>query len=203
MPRAPPTSTTPAALPPAPPIAAKPRGNPNLALAPAQPPRGLDPWGARTHAGCLCRSPAIPGKFRCRMHCVRSPDPRMPESLPLRRPGGRIRARDVRTIHGNYGANTCADNRHRLTLLRISRVDITLGRYQAHLPPTPSANRPAQVSPTPGSTAPFKPSRIDPLNREPTGKSAIVPFKPSRIDPLNREPGAFQDPEPPTRTSLP
>jgi hypothetical protein len=137
------------------------------------------------------------------MHCVRSPDPRMPESLPLRRPGGRIRARDVRTIHGNYGANTCADNRHRLTLLRISRVDITLGRYQAHLPPTPSANRPAQVSPTPGPTAPFKPSRIDPLNREPAGKSATVPFKPSRIDPLNREPGAFQDPEPPTRTSRP
>jgi hypothetical protein len=148
----------------------------------------------------------------------------MPESLPLRRPGGRIRARDVRTIHGNYGANTCADNRHRLTLLRISRVDITLGRYQAHLPPTPSANRPAQVSPTPGPTAPFKPSRIDPLNhepagksatvpfkpsridplnREPAGKSATVPFKPSRIDPLNREPGAFQDPEPPTRTSRP
>jgi hypothetical protein len=127
----------------------------------------------------------------------------MPESLPLRRPGGRIRARDVRTIHGNYGANTCADNRHRLTLLRISRVDITLGRYQAHLPPTPSANRPAQVSPTPGPTAPFKPSRIDPLNHEPAGKSATVPFKPSRIDPLNREPGAFQDPEPPTRTSRP
>ena len=67
----------------------------------------------------------------------------------------------------------------------------------------PSANRPPQGAPAPGSTAPFKPFRIDPLNREPTAKSATVPSKPSRIDPLNREPGAFQDPEPPTRTSFP
>jgi hypothetical protein len=31
----------------------------------------------------------------------------------------------------------------------------------------PSANRPPQGAPAPGSTAPFKPFRIDPLNREP------------------------------------
>jgi len=38
------------------------------------------------------------------------------------------------------------------------------------------------------ATAPFKPFRIDPLNREPTAKpGSIAPFKPSRIDPLNRE----------------
>ena len=83
----------------------------------------------------------------------------------------------------------------------------------------PSANRPPQGAPTSSPTAPFKPSRIDPLNREPTAKSrssarfkpfrtdplnreptakpgSTAPFKPSRIDPLNREPGAFPDPEP-------
>jgi hypothetical protein len=49
----------------------------------------------------------------------------------------------------------------------------------------------------------FKPSRIDPMNREPPAKPAAGPFEPFRIDPLNREPGAFQDPETPTRTSLP
>ncbi len=42
---------------------------------------------------------------------------------------------DARTIHGNYGANARALNRSRLTLLRISRVDIALDRHQAHLPP--------------------------------------------------------------------
>jgi hypothetical protein len=41
----------------------------------------------------------------------------------------------ARTIHGNYGANPRAENRYRLTLLRIARVDIALDRYQAHLPP--------------------------------------------------------------------
>ena len=42
----------------------------------------------------------------------------------------------------------------------------------------------------PGPTVPIKPSRTDPLNREPTAKPATAPFKPSRIDPLNREPTA-------------
>jgi hypothetical protein len=50
---------------------------------------------------------------------------------------------------------------------------------------------------TPAPNAAFTPSRIDPLNREPTAKpGSTVPFKPSRIDPLNREPGAFPDPGP-------
>ena len=116
MPHASPTSTAPtdpAALLPAPPAPAKSRGNPNLALAPAQPARGRGPRGART-------------------------------------------------IRGNYGANARADNRHRLTLVHASRVDIALDRYQAHLSPAPSANRPLQEAPTPGPTAPFKPSRTDP-----------------------------------------
>jgi hypothetical protein len=58
------------------------------------------------------------------------------------------------------------------------------------------ANRPPQGAPTPGSTAPFKPSRTDPLNREPAAKPATASFKPFRTDPLNREPGAFPDPDP-------
>ena len=104
---------------------------------------------------------------------------------------------DVRTIHGTFGSNASAENHDRRTLLRIGRVGIALDRYQVHLPPTPSANSPPQGAPAPGPTAPFKPSRIDPLNREPTAKpGSTVPFKPSRIDPLNREPGAFPDPGP-------
>jgi|HubBroStandDraft_1064217.scaffolds.fasta_scaffold174500_1 hypothetical protein len=67
---------------PAAPVAAKPRGNPNLALAP-----------------------------RC----------------------------GARTNHGNHGAEPRAENRYRLTLLRIGRVDIALDRYQAHLPRSPLA----------------------------------------------------------------
>ena len=55
-------------------------------------------------------------------------------------------------------------------------------------------NREPAAKPTP--TAPFKPFRIDPLNREPKAKpSATAPSKPSRIDPLNREPPvAFRSP---------
>jgi hypothetical protein len=104
--------------------------------------------------------------------------------------------RDARTIHGNDGAYASADSRHRLTLLRVSRAEIALDRYQANLSPVPSANRLLQGAPTPGPTAPFGPSSIDPLNREPKAKSATAPFKPFRTDPLNREPGAFPDLEP-------
>jgi hypothetical protein len=110
---------------------------------------------------------------------------------------------DVRTIHGTFGSNASAENHDRRTLLRIGRVGIALDRYQVHLPPAPSADREPRGAPTPASTAPFKPSRIDPMNREPPAKPAAGPFEPFRIDPLNREPGAFQDPETPTRTSLP
>jgi hypothetical protein len=71
------------ATPPVPPPAKKPRGNPNLHLAPEQPARGLDPRGARTRSGCPCCTPAIHGKLRCRMHGGRS----TPMSLPRKRPG--------------------------------------------------------------------------------------------------------------------
>jgi len=52
------------------------------------------------------------------------------------------------------------------------------------------AKRFLQGAPTPGLTAPFKPFRADPLNREPTAKPTTAPFKPFRTDPLNREPTA-------------
>jgi hypothetical protein len=53
------------------------------------------------------------------------------------------------------------------------------------------AIRPSQGAPRPSPVAPFKPSRIDPLNREPAAKpGSTAPFKQSRIDPLNREPAA-------------
>jgi hypothetical protein len=95
---------------------------------------------------------------------------------------------DARTIHGSYGANARAENRYRLTLMRIGRVVIALDRCHARLPPAFAAHRPPQGAPTPGPTAPFKPSRIDPLNREPAAKPApTAPFKPFRIDPYTCE----------------
>jgi hypothetical protein len=130
----------PQALPRPPPIATKSRGNPDLGLAPAQPARRLDPWDAHTRLGCPRRSPTIDRKLRCCPHCRRSPGLRTPATLPRRRPGGRIRVRDACTIHGSYGANARTDNRHRLALLRIGRVDIALDRYRADLPPAFAAS---------------------------------------------------------------
>ena len=64
------------------------------------------------------------------------------------------------------------------------------------------ANRPPQGASTPGSTAPIKPFRIDPLNREQTAKPATTaPFKPFRTDPLNREPTAQPGPTVPFKPS--
>ncbi len=63
--------------------------------------------------------------------------------------------------------------------------------------PCAPAIRPSRGAPTPAPTAPFKPFRTDPLNREPTAQPGrTARFKPSRIDPLNREPGAFSSPAP-------
>ena len=169
----------PAALPAPLPATNKLRGNPNLA------PRR----GARTRAGRPCRSPAIYGKLRCPAgqargqapHGGRSPGPRAPESLPQQRPGGPIRVHDARTVHGKSGANARADNRQRLTLLRVSRVDVSLDRHQSDPPAAPSANRPPQGAPTPSPTARFKPSRIDPLNREPGAVSDPEPRSVHRV----------------------
>ena len=102
-----------------PPPAKKPRGNPTLHLAPR--------CGARTRSGCPCRSPAIHGKLRCRMHGGRSPGPRTPE--------GRDKVRAAHTIHGNAGAEARAKNHYRLTLLRRNRVLAAAVDYQDHLPP--------------------------------------------------------------------
>jgi hypothetical protein len=139
------------------------------------------------------------------MRCDRSPGPRTPEGLLRRSPAGRIRVRDARTTQANDAADARAGSHLRLTLLRVSRVDIALHRCQARLPPVfatrlcgsppelmrPPANRPPQGARTPGPTAPFKPSRVDPMNREPTAKpGSTVPFKQFRTDPMNREPMA-------------
>ena len=71
--------------------------------------------------------------------------------------------------------------------------------------PDPTHPHPA----APGAAAPFKPSRTDPLNREPPAAFAspriepanhkpTVPYESSRTDPLNREPpAAFASPPPP------
>ncbi len=103
----------------APPLATKPRGNPDLHLAPR--------CGARTRANCPCRSPAIRGKLRCRMHGGRSTGPRTPEGL--------ARLRTARTIHGAYSAATRAHNRHDLTELRRGRVVDAAKRCLDRLPP--------------------------------------------------------------------
>ncbi len=132
MPHASPTSAAPADpaahhLPP--PTAAKPRGNPNLGLAPRRPhPRWL-PLP-------LPRDPRQTTRSHARRAQPRPAHAREPAPAEA---GGRIRVRDARTIHGDYGANARAANRFRLTLLRISRVDIALDRYQAHLPPAIAA----------------------------------------------------------------
>jgi hypothetical protein len=185
------------------PAANKLRRNPNVALDPCR--------GAR--AGCTCRSPAIHGRLRCSAgqargqapHGGRNAGPRTPETLPRRRPvgppaqrpRGRIRVRDARTVNGNDGANASADNRHRRTLLRIGLVDVALDRHQPRLPFALSANRPPQGAPTPGPTAPFKPSRIDPLNRDP-GASPDPGLRRGRL--LT---SAVAGSRPATRTSLP
>ena len=95
------------------------RGNPNLGLAPR--------CGARTRAGCPCRAPAIRGKLRCRMHGGRSTGPRTAEGL--------ARLRAARTIHGHYGAEARARDRHILTLARRTRVAIGAVRHADRLPP--------------------------------------------------------------------
>ncbi len=126
-----------------PPPTRKPRGNPSLRLAPAQPARGrpcpralvpgVEPRGARPRAGCRCYAPAIRGKLRCRLHGGRSTGPRTPESLPRRGPGlASIRA--ARTIHGHCGEEARAGNRTRITLLCRTRVTVAAKRYRDFLP---------------------------------------------------------------------
>ncbi len=121
------TTATPPADPTAdPPPAKKPRGNPNLHLAP----RG----GARTRSGCPCRSPAIHGKRRCRMHGGHSTGPRTPRKPAPAEAGGFDDLRAAHTTHGNTGAVPRAKKRFRLTMLRRNRVKVAAVRYKHHLP---------------------------------------------------------------------
>jgi hypothetical protein len=113
MPTTPPTHATPAL-----PLTTKPRGNPDLHLAPR--------CGARTRAGCSCRAPAIHGKQRCRMHGGRSTGPRTPKGMDS--------LRAARTIHGAYSAATRARIRHDLTELRRGQVGNAAARCVDLLP---------------------------------------------------------------------
>jgi hypothetical protein len=103
---------------PSPTVAKNPRGNPNLGLAAR--------CGARTRAGCPCRAPAIGGKLRCRMHGGRSTGPRTEEGL--------ARLRKARTIHGHYGAEQHARDRHLLSLCRYWQVTRDAMLYLGHIP---------------------------------------------------------------------
>ena len=108
----------PAAPPPNPAATTKRRGNPNLALAPR--------CGARTRAGCACRSPAIRGKLRCRMHGGRSTGPRTAEGME--------RLRAARTVHGGFSAATRARLRYSITALRRGLVGSAALVYVERLP---------------------------------------------------------------------
>jgi hypothetical protein len=181
----------PAAVRPRPPAATKRGGNANLGLAPVQPARGAYALAPAAHA-------ALPRSM------ANSVTPQVKPAHRLRTAGAVPARVHPRACHGRARgaasgcaapapsmaatAPTHADNRHRLTSLRIIRHARTL-----HWPSFVCRLRPRNCEPTakPGSTMQFKPSRIDPLNREPTAKpGSTVPFKPSRIDPLNREPTA-------------
>jgi len=109
-----------------------PRGNPNAA------PR----CGAKTRAGCPCKSPAM-RNGRCRMHGGASTGPRTPE--------GRARVAAARTIHGRYSAATKGFFRHIREIERRSKAllalvgdglgPVDLGAL-AHLLPPPAPQHP-------------------------------------------------------------
>ncbi len=130
----------------APSLTAKPRGNPDLHLALR--------CGARTRAGCPCRAPAIHGKLRCRMHGGRSTGPRTPE--------GMARLRAARTVHGAYGAETRARNRHSLTELRRGQVGDAAVRCLDRLPSDLAARlmqMPPELLPQPWPTGGLTPAQ--------------------------------------------
>ena len=95
--------------------------------------------------------------------------------------------------------NARVGHRHICVHLRSSAAKISfflIGQPQQNATRQDLAHpRPAT---RPGSTGPFKPFRIDPMDREPAANSApTAPFKPFRTDPLNREPTAKPGPTAP------
>jgi hypothetical protein len=89
-----------------------PRGDPNLA------PR----CGAKTRAGCPCRSPAM-ANSRCRMHGGASTGPRTEAGL--------ARLRAARTTHGFYGAESQAALRRTDDFIAETRALVALARAGA------------------------------------------------------------------------
>jgi hypothetical protein len=95
--------------------------------------------------------------------------------------------------------NARVGHRHICVHLRSSAAKISfflIGQPQQNATRQDLAHpRPAT---RPGSTGPFKPFRIDPMDREPAAKSApTAPFKAFRIDPMDREPAANSAPTAP------
>ncbi len=112
---------------PTPPLTTKPRGSPNLGLAPR--------CGARTRAGCPCQAPAIRGKVRCPAGQARGQAPHGGRSTGPRSPEGLASLRAAHTVHGGYSAEVRALNRHDLTALRRGRVGNAAVRHIDRLPP--------------------------------------------------------------------
>ena len=237
-----------ACLPP-PPAAAKPRGNPNRGLAPrtihgncGAEPRALkhfrrtllritrvdialDRYQARlppSFAARLCGYPAVlmptlcPGdgitaaEDRAMRHAVAAPLARWRAAVAEARRAARS-ARIAAWSTERAARAPAADGQTRAAHTNASSGPpappaVSIAPYSGDSDPERElaahraglrapANRPPRGAPTPGPTTLFKPSRTDPLNREPTATpDSTVPFKPSRTDPLNREPDAFPDP---------
>jgi hypothetical protein len=120
-------ASPPSVEPPSPPAATKRRGNPNLALVPRCGARTRKPAPGVDSGLCPCRAPAIHGNLRCGMHGGRSTGPRTAE--------GRARVAAARTIHGRYGAELRAFNRHHVTFLRRSPVRMYAVLHSDRLPP--------------------------------------------------------------------
>ena len=153
---------SPACLVAAPSVTGKRRGNPDLGLALR--------CGAHTRGGCPCRAPAIRGKLRCRMHGGRSTGPRTPE--------GMARLRAARTVHGGFGAEMRAFNRHSLTALRRGRVgNAAVGCFD-RLPPDLAERlmgMPAELLPPPWPTGGLTPAEDRAVLRAET--EALAPWR--------------------------
>jgi hypothetical protein len=158
--------------------APKRRGNPNLALAPR--------CGARTRAGCPCRAPAIRGKRRCRMHGGRSTGPRTQD--------GMARLCAARTIHGRYGADERAFNRHHITFLRRGRLRLAAMLAQDRLPPDFAARlwpMPPELRPPPRPTRGITQAEDRAMLQAET--EALAPWKLAIALARRARPGAIAD----------
>jgi hypothetical protein len=96
----------------------------------------------------------------------------------------------MHAAYTNASANSSA--RPLVPITPCTGVSLLEGELAARAPGlrAPAILCPPQGTPLSVPVARFKPSRTDPLNREPPTPGPTVPFKPFRTDPLNREPTA-------------